>query len=110
MKAGELDRRITIEEYTETQDDYGEPIKEWVVLATVWAQVTPVRGTERYVAQQVSGEAETRFRIRWRDDVTDKMRILYEDAYYNINAILEIGRHEGLEIMAKAFVPKGETI
>jgi SPP1 family predicted phage head-tail adaptor len=105
VKAGELDRRVTIEEYTETQDDYGEPIKDWVAVATVWAQVQPLRGSERFLAQQVSADVETRFRIRWRDDVTDKMRLLYETAYYNITAILEIGRHEGLEIMAKAFVP-----
>jgi SPP1 family predicted phage head-tail adaptor len=109
VKAGDLDRRLTIEEYIETQDAYGEPIKDWVVLDTVWAQITPVRGSERYVAQQVSGEAETRFRIRWRDDVTDKMRLVYENAYYNITAVLEIGRHEGLEIMAKAFVPVEEV-
>jgi len=105
VNAATLDRRLTIEQYTETQDGYGEPVKTWTVLETVWAQVTPVRGTERYVAQQVSGEAEMRFRIRWREDVTDKMRLYCEDVYYNITAVLEIGRREGLEIMAKAFVP-----
>jgi len=105
MNAATLDRRLTIEQYTEAQDDYGAPVKTWTVLETVWAQVTPVRGTERYVAQQVSGEAEMRFRIRWREDVTDKMRLYCEDVYYNITAVLEIGRREGLEIMAKAFVP-----
>ena len=105
MKAGELDRRLTIEQYTEAQDAYGEAIKTWAVLDTVWAQVLPLRGSERYVAQQVSGEAETRFRIRYRTDVTDKMRLYCENVYYNITAVLEIGRREGLEIMGKAFVP-----
>lgn len=105
MKAGELDRRLTIEQYTEAQDAYGEAIKTWSVLETVWAQVSPVRGSERYVAQQVSGEAEMRFRLRYRADVTDKMRLYCENVYYNITAVLEIGRREGLEIMGKAFVP-----
>jgi SPP1 family predicted phage head-tail adaptor len=105
VKAGDLGRRLTIEQYTEAQDAYGEAIKTWVVLDTVWAQMTPVRGSERYVAQQVSGEAEMRFRIRYRSDVTDKMRLYCEDVYYNITAVLEIGRREGLEIMGKAFVP-----
>ena len=105
MEAGKLDRRIVIERYTEAQDDFGQPIETYEPVDTVWAEVKPLRGQERFQAQQVSAEAETRFRIRWRNDIDEKMVLVHDGAVYDIKAILEIGRREGLEILAKARVP-----
>ena len=43
------------------------------------------------------------FRIRYIDGVTAKMRIVYDDVYYEITGKpREIGRKQGLEIMGKA--------
>ena len=102
MRAGTLDRRVRIEQETTSQDGFGEPVVTWAVLDVVAAQVKPIRGQERFQAQQVSAEATTRFRIRHRTDLTEKMRLLHDGEAYDIVAILEIGRREGLEILAKA--------
>lgn len=104
MNVGRLDRRIRIERPTTAQDLFGEPVPTWGVLDTVWAQVEPLKGSERFVAQQASAEVDTRFTVRWRDDIDATMRIVYEDAVYDIDSVIEIGRHEGLEIMAKSRV------
>jgi len=104
MDASKMDRRIRIEQYTQAQDDYGEPIETWAVLDTVWAEVSPLSARELFLAQQVSAQADTRFRIRHRTDLTRTMRIVYDGATYDIYSIQEIGRREGLEILAKARV------
>ena len=104
-RIGKMDRLITIETFTEAQDNFGEPIKTWTTLATVWAEVVPTRGTERFVAAQTHAERTTTFRIRYRDDVTEEMRIVWESAEYDISGIVELKRQRQLEITAQATVP-----
>lgn len=100
MRAGDLDRRVTIQQRTDTQDSYGEPIAAWADLAEVWAQVTPVRGVERLTAEQLTSDVTTRFRIRYRAGITEQMRLSYEGRVYQIHAVLELGRREGLDLLA----------
>lgn len=98
MRAGDLDRQITIEAPTETPNAIGEPIQTWSVFVTVWAKVAPVRGRERFTADQVAAEADTIFRIRWLVGVTEKMRVSYDGRLYDITYIAELGRREGMEL------------
>jgi len=102
MQIGKLDRRVTIESVTLAADGYGGQVETWALLATVWAQVVPLTGRELFQAQQVNAEAEARFRIRWRSDVTPKMRIKHDGDTYEVLYVAEIGRREGLDIMTKA--------
>ena len=105
MRAGTLDRQITIEALATVQDGFGDPVESWTALATVWAQMLPLRGTERFQAQQFDAELTTRFRIRYRDDVSELMRIVFDGDSYEIEAVIEVGRREGLELRARAHVP-----
>lgn len=102
MRAGKLSRRVEIQILAETDDGYGEPIKAWTTVYTVYAQVLPMRGDERAQNQQLVSRADTKFRIRHNSDmtITTKHRLVYDGDNYDITAILEIGRKEGLEIMA----------
>lgn len=102
MMAGKLDRRIVIQGLTVTQDDYGGEVDAWATLATVWAQWLPGAGSERFTAASVYAEAHGRFRIRWRSDVTTKHRVTYDGKEFDILAVDEIGRREGLELKVKA--------
>lgn len=102
MRAGELDRKIIIEQQASGQDSIGEPNGSWSTFATVWASVKPVRANEIYSAQQVSPDRETRFRIRYLSGVTEKMRISYDSKYWDIRGIEEIGRRQGLDLIAVA--------
>lgn len=105
MRAGVLDRRVTIEQPTETQDTFGEFVPTWTVLDTVNAEYVPVRGREQVEAPGVTAELEVRFRIRYRSDVTTKMRIVGDDGLtYGIEGVTQIGRREGLEILARVLV------
>lgn len=101
MRAGRLDRLITIEQPIESTDpSYGAPIQTWATLAQVWAQVKPVRGSEYFAAQQMNARVDTVFKIRYRSDLTTKMRISYGGELYDIQSIIELGRNDGLELMA----------
>lgn len=107
MRAGQLDRRITIEQNTPGQDTYGAPIESWSTLATVWAGVAVQSGREfladeARLAERVIAERKTVFTIRWRPDVTTLMQVRYGGDLYNINATKEISRKAGLELHTTA--------
>lgn len=105
MLAGSLDRRIVIQQRTDTRDAAGEPIPTWSVLDTVWAALEPLQGQELIEAQETNAKRKARFRIRYRTDVTEKMRVVWDGETWDINAISEIGRRVGLELLVTAAVP-----
>lgn len=86
MRAGRLRHRITIEQATPTQDDFGQEIIAWSTLATVWAEKRDLSGRELFQAQQVSSQVTTQFRIRHRTDVGGGERIVHDGVTYNIEA------------------------
>lgn len=106
LSAGDLDRRIRIEVGTETAhpNGSGEQVTTWATLARVWASVQPLQGRERFTAQQVAAEIDTRIRIRYRSDVQpERTRVVDEnDRVFDVKSVLELGRRDGLEILATA--------
>lgn len=111
MYAGNLDRRITIQGKTITQDDFGAEVETWGDVATVWAQEVELRGMERYSMRQIVGHALRTFRIRWSPTVaviTTEHRIEYAGRLFDITDVREVGRQEGIEI--DCYAPSEEPI
>jgi SPP1 family predicted phage head-tail adaptor len=100
-----MDRRVTVEVGVPAQDSAGQPIIAWAERARVWAERTAVGGSERFASQQIVAEADTRFVMRHRDDISPRetLRILGDAGrYYDVKRVEEIGRRAGLTIWAKA--------
>lgn len=102
MKAGALDRRVTIERATVIQDPYGEEIETWAPLATVSAQVVQQSGREFLAAEAMQAEVRVLFRLRWIEGIQETDRVSYGDRLHNIQEVKELGRREGLELMTVA--------
>jgi len=101
MISARMDRKITIQNFTETTNSYGETVQTWTDFATVWADVKQQSARETWSAGKIS-EVEKTFTIRYMDGITSEMRIQYDGQNYQITgAPREIGRREGLEIMTK---------
>jgi SPP1 family predicted phage head-tail adaptor len=101
MRAGKMDRRVTIQSNTTSRNSYGEETDSWSTLATVWAEVRHLRGDEKFLAKAVTTEKVITVRIRYRSDVTTQNRLVWESNNYDITEVAEIGRREGLEITAE---------
>lgn len=101
MRAGAMDRQITIQRRVLTKDSVGQDVESWVTDATVWCQVIPVGGKERLTSAHEVIEFDTRFRIRYRSSLDTTYRVVFEGQEFDIFSIAEIGRREGLEIMGK---------
>lgn len=94
MPAGQLSERIELQRATRTDDGYGGYAETWATYATVWAQVRPLSGRERYHAQQIEAEASYRVTIRYRADVLDSDRIVWRGQNLNIRFRADAGPRE----------------
>ena len=102
-KPGRLDKLITIQQWTAdspAQDAYGAPSGTWETYVTRWAEKIDKGGRE-FLTGGIVGEATCMFKVRYVDDLTTKMRISYDSEYYDIISIIELGRKDTHEIVAK---------
>jgi SPP1 family predicted phage head-tail adaptor len=104
MRAGDLDRKITFQKKTPTQNDFGEEEMTWATYAKVWAKQVPQGGNEAVQVGHEVGQLPVKFRVRYRNDFNEEMRIIFDAKIFDITAINEIGRREGLTILAKAYL------
>lgn len=105
MRAGRLDRRVTLQLRTLVQDAQGQNVEAWSTLAEVWASKRDVTGREYFAAQATNAEGSAVFQIRYRSDVTVLNRLVCEGVTYNIRHVAELGRREGLQLACTAKVP-----
>lgn len=98
LRAGKLDRQITIERQTETVAASGAVSKTWAPVATVRAELVQ-RNADEYLAG--FGEADAGgavFRIRYLSGITTADRVTFDGEAYDIDEIVENGRRRALEL------------
>lgn len=106
MRAGSLDRAVTIQRQgAATDDGYTMQPGAWATLATRKAQRITSRGREVFEQQGIDAEVPMTFVLR--DDgvtrtVTPKDRVVFGGKAYDIKAVSEIGRRRGVEIVGVA--------
>lgn len=98
MRAGNLDRVITIERATETIDQNGTPQNAWALLATMRAERIESSTDEFIRGYGASPESVVIFRTRFLEGVTVADRVSYEGQALNIKQVKELGRRHGLEL------------
>jgi len=104
MRAGQLRHRITIQQDTGSEDAAGQVVESWAAwLSNEPAEVIETGGAERVFGQQVDATATHVVRIRYREGVTEQMRIVWGGRLLGIsNARDRDGRRRELWISCKA--------
>lgn len=101
IQAGKLDRLILIEELTQgSPGGIGERTETWTKKHACRAQVVPVGGAEVLKAGAERTIRVARFIIRWVS-VVETDRVVYDGLNWTILHLRELGRREGLEILAE---------
>ena len=102
MKAGQLDQRISVERFTRTEDELGQPIESWAPLFTCWAAVEPLVGREYLAAQAAVSEVTARIRMRFRPWMTAQDRVIHNGTTYNIVSLIDVrSDHRELVLMCR---------
>jgi SPP1 family predicted phage head-tail adaptor len=100
MRAGELDRRITIEQNTGvTRDTDGAEIENWPTFATVWAKQEDLGGSEGETGEGRTASATVQWTIYYSAEVAalspTKFRINEGGVLYDITRVDDSKKRQG---------------
>lgn len=109
LDAGARDKRITIQQLTESTADSGFPVEAWTPLVDMDASKVEVTGWERFTSNQMSAPYEARWGIDYRPDMDPDLldvpktrRVVYQGRAHDIVAAENVGREVGIELMTLA--------
>lgn len=85
---GKLRERILVEQVTRTASTTGYPAETWSTLATVWGMVD-YKGINREDVDggKITAKSQIKVVIRYRDDITESMRITYLSKKYQVENV-----------------------
>lgn len=109
ITAGQLDQRLTLQSRAAGADVLGQPSGAWQTVATVWGKARPLRSRELFAAGQVQNVSDVEFTIRYREDVTATMRVLWRDTPHDITGTpIDVdGQRQWLQLLAASGIRDG---
>ena len=91
IASGKLRKYITLERMTYTQDaTTNEPVEDWKVWGSVWANIDPIAGDEQFASQQVQGKATHTVTIRYIEGMTGQWRARYAGRIFQVETPLNV--------------------
>lgn len=109
MDPGVRDRRVTIQQKTDSAGSSGFPVETWSELDTVWAYRDDQSGSEVFRASQLSARGTARWEIGYRADMDPDLvdvprtrRLVFHGRAHDIVAASHIGRGDGVELTTLA--------
>lgn len=93
MTPGELDKRVTLQQRGAGKDSSGAATQGWTnIIGTgdgkVWARVRDMTGRQFIAASATQNAVTTEIRIRLRLGIVAKMRVVFGQDVYDIEAVL----------------------
>ena len=105
MSIGERRHRVVFQRPTISVDSFGEPDRSYTDLCTSWALVQPMKGAERFAANQAQAEVDHRIVTRNRSELSDLGpgdRATWDGHVYDIRSVIPRDhKRSELEIMAQ---------
>ncbi len=99
MKAATLRHRVSLQSAADTADGGGGTTTVWSDVATLWASIEPLKGSERLFAQRLESRVTHRLRLRHRIGVTTAMRVKFGARIFNIRAVINPGERNRLLVV-----------
>lgn len=101
MRAGELDRFLTIQQATDVKVLGSGNTVTWADLhVNVHCRVLTKPAGEKFEQDRETSRTTKEFKIRWRSGLNEKMRVVFDGNNYDIVDIMELGRREAQVIKA----------
>jgi SPP1 family predicted phage head-tail adaptor len=89
-----LNEYITVYSKSTAQNEYGTIAGTRTAIASVYARVRPMSGSERNAGDQTEGYADYRFTVLQRSDFQEADVIVWRDTDYNIKFVADNGPRE----------------
>jgi SPP1 family predicted phage head-tail adaptor len=87
---GALRERVEVKQVTATRSEEGEMVVDWntaTTLTTIWARCKFLPGRKIEEAHRMNKVASVQMTVRYRQDITEAMRILWRSNQWSIVSI-----------------------
>lgn len=84
MRAGELRHRVDFQQKVVSQNALGAEVVTWQSQKRLWAKVWDVKADQSDVSDQQKNVVDTKIRVRYREDLSSTMRVVYQGNIYEI--------------------------
>jgi SPP1 family predicted phage head-tail adaptor len=102
VRAGDLNRRITLQQPVEATDAEGAITVTYTTLRTVWAAIDALTGNEVFLAGQIEAMRPVTITIRYQSDVSPRLRIAYGSRVFQIRSVRDVEeKHRELELLCE---------
>lgn len=98
MIAGNLRHIIEVLKPTKVKNEYGEDTTVYNTYMTLRAEKKEVRASKTTNNNEIFNSRTILFITYYRVNITEDLRIKFNNTLYKINSLKEIGYKEGLEI------------
>ena len=102
----QYNRIVQLQRRTVSRDSFGSEIESWSEVAKVWAKVDQTGTSEDFKndANRTLALRSAQITIRWRPDVTEIMRVIFNGLIWGVEGIAAQGRREGLTLFCQTDV------
>lgn len=105
MNPGIFKHRIVIQKSVIVTDDIGQQTDQWQDFITIKAMIKTISGKEYFSTAYEQADRTYRFVIRYRDGITPKMIIRYDERVFNIESVINDDElDKTLTIIAKELI------
>lgn len=97
MKIGKMRHYITFQREEMVENKIGQLTKQWTNYKSTWAEKLRLKNETIDTYGKEGIQEVYRFKVRYREDIDESMRILYKGKIYNIdhvNLIDELDQYE----------------
>ena len=105
---GRLCKKVSIISGVAGEYDGFDTIKDNLLYKNIWAEIVslkgrerfePMKGRENYIPNPIRDEEEVKIRIRFRENITEGCKVLYQKHVYEVKCIVdEDMEHEDLSL------------
>lgn len=96
-----FDSYITFQKKAEPSGPF-DPLDNYEDYISLWAESRFLRGRNFYAARAANVKTDVEFIIRYRTDIDEKMRIVYEGRNFEIEGILPLDNNR-MYLVVKAY-------
>lgn len=86
ITSGMLNRKADLYSLTASKTATGTT-RAWVFVATIWCSIKNSSGTERVHGDKLKAIATSKFTMRYRDDITETSKLVYNNTDYQVRHI-----------------------
>lgn len=109
LRAGTLNRRVTIQQRLDSRDAAGQPVDAWATVAQVWGNILAPTGMGAIRDMQgdlSASVARVSIRMRYRTDINAGMRAVCGSQTFDIQGVLpDQAGHEYTDLVCETQGP-----